>query len=389
MKIIKIALIAIAINNGIIGAGYAASTNDTDFSFHICFYNQSPLDGQQADARLVPINVCYNSDSLPASFPTVFIHDGVYSIQEWQKYVKPSVPLTHPLEIAIYPDNSMPRMAGLPLLVNADISLYMPADNKMFNVIVPQVYRLLTQNNISNRSAPLNADMAVTFNSSYVLETYWMDDQPELRDTANATPPAPHKADMVSIFLHEMGHSLGIASSRDIDTGDATFGGNNVSFFDTFTGEHSSLDNQGNQYGDFWNAVNPGTSATQAAPEIFFWGQHTQAYLGSQGITKALPLFAVPTSMPISSQNFSHVGVYIAEHSDPTFEDPSTLIDDCVNPTYRQENVVMSDIMSGCPVPLSDQTLGFKNSGRMYIQTLDLMILLDLGYAINFSALSK
>ncbi len=130
----------------------------------------------------------------------------------------------------------------------------------------------------SNPGGP--PDLIFSVNSAFVDANYWLDPTPE--DRTDQTPPIG-KTDFVSIVLHELGHGLGMAGTRQFAAGAGygTFPGfvNPMDVLSYFGGDGNPLDPMGDPNPMFFS----GTIAAQvfgsdvplshAGPGEFFHSQ--------------------------------------------------------------------------------------------------------------------
>lgn len=181
-----------------------------------------------------------------------------------------------------------------------------------------------------------NFDIKVSINAAYLDANYWIDPEPETR-----TAPKPDGiTDFIWVVLHEMGHGMGIAGTREFNATSPRYGLTATTYqsvFDKhtrFLGNGSATDAQGNR-----NAM-------------LFSGMVSSALLGTE--------VDVPNedpALPIASQNFYHLG-------------------GCAS-----AEILKNSLMNGCST---------FNGPRAHITDIDLAVLKDIGYPIirmdaNFS----
>lgn len=181
-----------------------------------------------------------------------------------------------------------------------------------------------------------NFDMLVSINVSFLEANYWIDPEPETRTSVKPDGIT----DFIWIILHEMGHGLGMAGERQSTAGHAQYGMPTRGFqsvFDKMTrflGNGLATDGQGNR-----NA-------------LIFEGAISKALLGTE-----VDVPNVDPSLPISSQNFYHLG-------------------GCTS-----ADILRKSLMNGCST---------FSEARAHITDIDLAVFKDIGYPIirmdaNFS----
>jgi len=170
-------------------------------------------------------------------------------------------------------------------------------------------------------------DIQISFDPGFIESTYWFDPEPETRLAA-----APNtQTDFVWVVMHEIGHGLGIAGTRDRNTSSSGYGEFSFSaksLFDSLTsfkGGNSPEDDQG------------------LPRELIFVGSESDSIFG-----QPVPITNLPRANVLASQNFYHLG-------------------DCSSP-----DVLRQSLMRGCFAPL----------GRAHITEIDLAVLKDMGYSV-------
>ena len=172
-------------------------------------------------------------------------------------------------------------------------------------------------------------EIFIAINSAYVEAHYWFDPTPD--DRLDQTAP-PGTTDFVSIVLHELGHGLGMAGTRNFTPGPD---------YGTFPGFLNSFDAL-SEFGGDGNPLDP----SGAPNPLLFTGAHAAAVYGGD-----VPLSHVGSASPLHSQDFYHLG---------TCGDPGLLTD---------------TLMNGCSVP--------TDGSLLVITPLDLAVMQDLGYPLH------
>lgn len=168
-------------------------------------------------------------------------------------------------------------------------------------------------------------DLFIGVNAAFVDANYWLDPTPENRRD-QAAPSG--RTDFVSIVLHEMGHGLGIAGTRNFAAGP------NYGLLASFHNPFDAL----SSYAAGMPFVSPGVPS-----ELFFSGTIAQ-----QVFRGLVPLSHVRPDQFLSSQNFYHLGT-------------------CGSPAILERS-----LMNGCSVPVGANILE--------ITAIDRAVILDLGY---------
>jgi len=182
--------------------------------------------------------------------------------------------------------------------------------------------RILTGNNPGESS--FGFDVKLSFNPTFVENTYWFDPQPELR----IDPVQSNKGDLISVVMHEFGHGLGMAGNRSFSAGNyGQINGSFMSLYDSLT-----------YFGGNGNPLAPGGSPNP----MFFSGPVAAAAHGSD-----VPVTFVAQGAFLASQNFYHLS------------------------TCQGTDGLDGSLMNGCAIP---------NGERIPLTDVDLAIFEDQGY---------
>lgn len=118
------------------------------------------------------------------------------ALAEWAQYITGAGTLTVQLTIAPTTRENGGATTSYHVGADAGRELYMPSS----------IYELTTGQHVAGSSS----DITITVDPGYLAQYVWIDPNPDQPSTIPAD-----RQDQVSVFLHELGHGLGISSFRD------------------------------------------------------------------------------------------------------------------------------------------------------------------------------